>query len=133
MWTQEIPRDVWVSFCESFSRLHRGWPATVEVLEDGVIRTVVRDMALADVEADLRGDREETVQVSAGEPPYHLTHRIAKPRRLLLQLNAEGVHQGLRVDADGGMTTLVRFRVSAAPETVEEPAADILPLPAGAF
>ena len=37
MSTREVPREEWVSFCDSFSRQHEGWRVTVEVLGAGLM------------------------------------------------------------------------------------------------
>src|SRR5436309_341453 len=113
MHVKEIPKNQWAAFCDNFSRLHEGWPATIEVLEDGAIQTVVRDMAFMRVEADLREGHEDLVCISAGNgAAKSMTHRVTAPSHIELQLTDDGAHEGLRVESENGMTTLVRFKTT---------------------
>src|SRR5687768_13125823 len=110
MTLKEIPRDQWVVFCDTFAREHAGEPATIEVLDGGAIQTVVRNMPLVDVEADLRDDRLHTVAVTAGdEPGRHLSHMIQSPERIKLQLSGSGEAQAVRIESQKGLTTLIRL------------------------
>jgi hypothetical protein len=46
-------------------------------------------------------------------------HIINRPVRVALEETEEGAHKGLRIDAENGETTLLRFRSPAFPETVD--------------
>jgi len=49
----------------------------------------------------------------------HVNHISNRPTRVALEETEEGARKGLRVDAENGETTLLRFRSPASPETVD--------------
>jgi hypothetical protein len=49
----------------------------------------------------------------------HVNHIINRPTCVALEETEVGVHKGLRIDAESGETTLLRFRSPALPETVD--------------
>ena len=48
-----------------------------------------------------------------------MNHIINRPTRVALEETEEGAHKGLRIDAENGQMTLLRFRSPALPETVD--------------
>jgi hypothetical protein len=48
-----------------------------------------------------------------------VNHIINRPTCVALEETEVGVHKGLRIDAESGETTLLRFRSPALPETVD--------------
>lgn len=123
-----IPPEEWSAFCREFSRQHRGWLASI-----GVISTKVLDadpqaadarMTPVATEAPLQeitiehNDHREVVLI-AGQEPGQVSHRVSRPTNLAMTQTDNGAHEGLRIDADDGRTTLVRFRAAAEPESLD--------------
>lgn len=120
-----IPREEWLEICQGFGNRHRGWLVRILVMATSEVETqagetdageVAMDVPLLEVAAaEEAGDPQ--IEIALGERKAEVTHRIWRPRALTLEHGPDGIETGLRVDNAVGETTLVRFRVEAAPET----------------
>lgn len=119
--SRDIPREDWVTFLDSFSRQHERWLVNVEVVTDGLgAHREIREKSLVGVSADLKGRGMGTISIITGDrSDDHVNHIINRPVRVALEETEEGAHKGLRIDAENGETTLLRFRSPALPETVD--------------
>ncbi len=121
METKEIPRPEWSDFLDSFSKQHEGSLVTVEVLStDYGDQILARDWPLQGVSwerKDTGAGVEESISVVAGDSAeHHATHTIASPASVRLAQSDEGVHTGLQIQSDDGMTTLLTFRSPMSPD-----------------
>ena len=119
--SRDIPREDWVTFLDSFSRQHERWLVNVEIVTDGLgAHREIREKSLIGVSADLKSRGTDTISIITGDrSDDHVTHIINGPTRVALEETEEGARKGLRVDAENGETTLLRFRSPALPETVD--------------
>jgi hypothetical protein len=119
--TRDIPRDEWVAFFDSFSRLHDRWLITVEVLGSEVGAQVEsREQPLIGVTADLKSEDEGVITILiGGKAGDHLAHIIHAPVHVRLKETPEGAHEALQIESKQGPTTLLRFRSAVLPESVD--------------
>jgi len=87
MQTQEIPREEWNSFFNSFSRQHEGWLATLEILAANVgAQEEARELPLAGVSLSSGGDETEAISIDLGtKPDEHVSHAISEPTAVWLE------------------------------------------------
>ena len=121
---QEIPRDAWVAFFESFSGQHRGWLSTVEVLGAAPCGQLEpRARALLRITAGINDQGEDSISIIARDRPHDhiadITHIIKVPSRVRLMETEEGAHEGLEIESKNGETTVVRFRSPILSELVD--------------
>jgi Family of unknown function (DUF5335) len=108
--TQEIPRNEWTTFLDTFSRQHEGWLATVEILGPDIgAQQEAFNLPLEGISAS--GDREpETIAISLGnDAKDHVTHTITNPNRIWLEQTSEGANAALEVEAADEVKTLLRL------------------------
>jgi hypothetical protein len=112
MSTQEIPRDQWKNFLDSFSRQHEGWLATLEVLGADIgAQQEARDLPLEGISATSTDEESREIAISLGKTPEdHLTHAVRKPTRVWLEETAEGAAAALEIESADEVKTLLRFR-----------------------
>lgn len=126
--TTEIARIEWPTFCECFTRQHRGWLASVEVSEASTINlqpgdtgsrmnSVARNLSLQGVTLEQRGAETELL-VTVGRGSRLLTHRVMRPIRISAVVTDSGAHEGLHVREAGGAEMQIHFRVPVKPETL---------------
>lgn len=118
--TEEIGRDQWISFLDSFSREHEGWRVNIEV-EDPAMgsQTQSTDMPLQGISADTKGGREHDIAIIVGqEHNPALTHIIPRATHLRLMHTDGGAEEALQIESEAGDTTIIRFRAAMRPETV---------------
>ncbi len=119
--TRDIPRSEWEMFFNTFSGEHEGWLTTVEVSDadnrTGRIEAV--EMPLEGISADLK-DRENRISISLGrEPNDFVSHEVPAPQRVQLEQTEQGADKGLRIESQDGSTTIVRFRATTLPESLD--------------
>lgn len=118
--TQEIPRDQWSSFFDSFTRQHGGWLATLEVLSETLgAQQPAEELPFEGISLD-EADGELNVVISLGSSPAeHITHAIQQPKQLWLQQTPEGADAVLEITSSDASQTLLRFRSPVLPELVD--------------
>jgi hypothetical protein len=120
MSTQEIARDEWDAFFDSFSLQHRGWLVTVEVSGPDIGAQIeARELPLQGITAELKGGGEERVVILVGDTPeQHVAHTIFAPTRLMVKRTEEGADEAIEIES-ADMKALVRFRSAVPPEMVD--------------
>ena len=118
--TREILRKDWSSFFENFSRSHRGWLVTIEVLSDELgDQTEVRDLPLEGITAERVGSGQSGIQIVAGALlDQHLSNTIEDPKRVWLKQSDELADEALEIESDR-RRTLIRFRSPMRAEMVD--------------
>src|SRR2546425_10276560 len=121
MTTQEIPRDDWSQFLDKFSGQHEGWLASLEVFATDLGAQVeVRERSFEGIAIASSVNGSETIAISLGKSPEdHLTHTIAKPKRVWLEQTAAGANAALEIESQDETKTLLRFRSALPPEMVD--------------
>jgi len=116
MTTQEIPRDEWKTFFDTFSRQHEGWLATLEVLGSEIgAQQEARNLPLEGITATLKDSEHETIAISLGKTAEdHVTHMITQPTRVWVEQTSQGANAALEIESADEVKTLLRFR-SALP------------------
>jgi hypothetical protein len=119
--TQEIPREQWNNFFNSFSRQHEGWLATIEVFAtDSGAQQEVSDVAFEGISLDSHNDKSGAVVINVGKTPAdHVSHRIDHPVHIWLQQTEAGADAALEIEAEDDSKTLLRFRSPMLPEFVD--------------
>lgn len=118
--TQEIPGHEWASFFDGFSRRHRGWLVTIEVLQPELGDQVqVRNLPLEGIAVEANEVGEFDITIMAGSSPdARISHTVSAPRRVWLKQDEHGGDEALNIEAFGGMV-LLRFRSALLPEMVD--------------
>jgi uncharacterized protein DUF5335 len=118
---QDIPREQWGPFLETFGREHRGWLFSLDVLGQNTHAAVeVRDLPLVDLEIDLSPYGPNRIAVTLGEGPNAvLTHTVASPIRVRLSRTEPNGRETLEIDSKDGSRTLLRFRGTVLPEMLD--------------
>lgn len=120
--TREIPHAEWRAFMDSFSRQHRGWLSTIEVLDPELGAQVqVREQPLAGITADSLPDGEHAlVSVLIGKASdAHVAHMIPDAAHVRLKESDAGAHEALQIETGSGRMTLLSFRSAVAPESLD--------------
>lgn len=119
MSTQEIPREQWNGFFDSFSRQHEGWLASIELLEG---TTGPQRGALSFEGISLNSDEvdSDSIVISlAKSPTEHVTHVIDHAQHVWLQRTSEGANASLEIQSEDEARTLLRFQSPMLPELVD--------------
>src|SRR5205823_5631656 len=121
MQTQEIPRQEWNSFFDSFSRQHEGWLATLEVFGSDVgAQEEAHELPLEGVSVASEADKSESIAINIGKTPEdHISHTITQPHHVWLETNDEGADAALEIESEDRSKTLLRFRSPVSPEFVD--------------
>lgn len=121
MATQEIPQDQWQEFLDTFSRLHQGWLADVQVLSDQTGRHFeAKGLPFRGAAFETKGTGKNEVSIFIDQSPKEdITHTVSYPTHIRLEQSDGGEDQGLEVEANDGTKTVVRFRHPASPDTVD--------------
>ncbi len=110
MHRQEIPREEWREFFDSFSRQHEGWLTSVEM--DG--RPTADRVPLSEISSD-----GTNVEVVFGKPPDRRTHSVHDAARVMLEETEPGAHAGVLIETTQGQSLSLMFRVAAHPELLD--------------
>lgn len=97
--TQEIERNDWIEFFNSFSRRHRGWLVTIEVLEPDLGDQVeARELPLEGIAAELNDYADDELEIIAGKSPNaHISHTVTR-ERVWLKQTEEGADETLEIE-----------------------------------
>jgi Family of unknown function (DUF5335) len=119
--TQEIPREQWSNFFDSFNRQHEGWLATLEVFAtDSGAQQEARDMPFEGISVDSKEGESEALLISVGKTPAdHVSHKIDHPVHIWLQKTEAGANAALEIEAEDDSKALLRFRSPMPPEFVD--------------
>jgi Family of unknown function (DUF5335) len=119
--TEEIPREQWPQFLESFSRIHEGWLSTVEVLDDQIGSQVeARNVPLQGIAADWKGTGGNSISIMLGGAGQSiLTHTVGDLTHVRIKRTETGADEALSLESASGGRTLLRFRSPMPPDTVD--------------
>jgi uncharacterized protein DUF5335 len=119
MRTLEIPRDAWADRLSEFTAMHEGWLVSLDVLGELGAQTVIDNLPLLGVSTD-RIDHDPTVVISvARSASEHFTHMIEAARHIYIQRADDGADAALQVESADGAKTILRFRATVLPESVD--------------
>ena len=106
-----IPEEQWTQFIDDFSRDHRGWPATIEVLQrPNDPLNIARNLPLLGISFDTKGTRSSSIDIVAGESPErHVSHRVDMPLYLREKSRPDG-SVDLEIEPAAGPATVVHLR-----------------------
>lgn len=112
MSTQEIPRDKWSTFLDSFSQEHAGWLSTLEVIGADIgAQSEAADLPLEGISMAATSEETESIAVSLGQSAEdHVTHTIVKPTHIWLAEAAEGANPALEIESTDDAKTILRLR-----------------------
>jgi uncharacterized protein Smg (DUF494 family) len=114
-----IARTEWDDFLQAFTNRHTGWLVTIETYDLKTKETVrSRYIRLDRVEFDVEDQKNPRINVIVRDDQKEIKHILFRPSHLL-QLAKEGNEHGLRIVSVNTVTS-VRFRVAAAPESVDD-------------
>ena len=121
MKTQEIPRNEWPVFMDSFSRRYEGWLADVEVFGSEIGSQIEEhELPLEGITAELGNDEPDRIAIMlGGDPDDHITHTITAPSQVSVEKTEAGADAALSIKAPNGTTTLLRFRAVMLPDMVD--------------
>jgi hypothetical protein len=119
--TQEIPRDEWPTFFDTFTQQHEGWLASLEVFApDFGAQQEARDLPLEGISTSSKDSESQTIAISLGKTPEdHVTHTIADPTRIWLEQTLLGANAALEIESADEVKTLLRFRSSLPADMVD--------------
>ena len=120
MRTVEIPRDAWAQTFNEFTAIHEGWLVSLDVLGPELgAQPEIHNLPLLGVSAD-RIDDDGTISISAAcSAAGHITHMIHAVTRVYIERTDDGADAAVQVESADGTTTILRFRATALPETVD--------------
>ena len=102
--TQEIPHYEWERFFDEFSRVHRGWLVTIEMLGLEIGDQVqVRNLPLDGIAIEPNEIGEDQITIIAGaQGDARISHTIDAPDRVWLKQNDEGADEALEIESIDG-------------------------------
>jgi hypothetical protein len=120
MQTIEIQPGRWPQALAEFSALHEGWLVSVDILSPEIgAQPELRDLPLRGVVAEparIGG----MITISAAQlDGQHITHTIHSPTRVRLERTDKGADAAMQIESMEGITTILRLKTPAAPETVD--------------
>ena len=118
MRTVGIPREAWTTALDEFSRVHRGWLVSLDVLDPTAgAQPEVDNLPLLGVSGG--GADDSAITISAGQSwAEHISHTIHAPTRVQLERREDGADVALQIESADGAQAILRFRVTAFLETV---------------
>lgn len=119
MVTREIQPGEWKEFFDEFSRRHEGWLVTIENFGDLGAQVEAHERPLMGIVAERKAGSSEIEILTGDAPDETLTHVVAHPTRVRVEETPEGAEVALEIQSRDEGTTLVRFRATALPETVD--------------
>lgn len=111
----------WSSFCQRFTRQHRGGHVSLEVLQpDGTVQRLASERPLKSISVDDPAGHPAAIVIALGnEPDEQLTHVVSGARRLCAHITRDGAQLGLGIESDDGLATRLRFRVPVRIEALD--------------
>jgi hypothetical protein len=118
--TQEIQRNEWMNFFDSFSNRHRGWLVTVEIMDPDIgDQTEARDLPLVGITAELNERGPDQIEILVGnQADRHVSNSVVDPKQVWLKSSDEGADEVLEIKGEKE-TVLIRFRSAVLPELVD--------------
>lgn len=126
---ESIPRERWADACRAFAARHRGWRAHILRARPGAVAGAPRGgevlgyHPLHDIRVEGQGPAAR-VSILIADGDTEVEYPVSGVRSLLVERRPDGSETGLQLEDGRGALTLVRFRVTAAPETLDGLAPD---------
>ena len=118
--TDEIPQRDWSYFFDVFSLRHRGWIASLELLDPEIgDQMEASHMRFEGVTYEASRHRPDAIELMfGGSPSDHVTHTIRGPRFVRLERTEleNGTFETLEIECSRGPVALVRFHAGVTPE-----------------
>jgi hypothetical protein len=120
MRTVEIPREAWAQTLNEFTAIHEGWLISLDVLSPEIgAQPEINNLPLLGVSAD-RADHDGSIVISAARSVgEHITHTIHAATRVYIERREDGADIALQIESADGTKTILRFRATALPETLD--------------
>jgi hypothetical protein len=110
MQTLEIPREEWVSFFDSLSRIHEDEPIRIEILRADIGAQIeIGGIPLDGFAADLKGGAAVITIAAGSRPDDHLAHLVSDPQHVRILRGPSGDDEALEIMGGDESTTLVIF------------------------
>lgn len=114
MRTFEICRKEWSGRLDEFSRVHEGWPVSLEILAESIgAQSEFHLLSLAGV----TGEPSEggTISITATLPAGgFFTHTIHSPVHVFIEETDAGAEAALEIESADGTKAILQFRIAAA-------------------
>ncbi len=120
MQTVEIPHAAWAHTLNEFTAIHEGWLVSLDVLAPTIgAQLEINNLPLLGVSVD-RVDHDEAITISAARAAAeHITHTIRAATRVYIERREDGADVALQIESADGTKTILRFRATALPETLD--------------
>jgi hypothetical protein len=126
----EIAKSQWQSFCDNYTRQHRGWVVKVDAYDPALaklfcqappprLKAMANNLAFQGIVFEDSGFRLELLicLASGGEL---FTHRVMQPTIIVALWSDIGLHEGIIIhDKTGGLIHM-HFREPASPELLDD-------------
>ena len=121
MRTQEITREEWNSFFNTFSQQHEGWLATLEIFGPEVgAQKEAHELSLEGISLGSGTGESPKITIEIGKTPdEHVSHTISNPTHVWLEKTEAGAHAALEIEDEDQGKALLRFRSPVLPEIVD--------------
>jgi hypothetical protein len=122
MTQEDINRNEWAAFCESFGREHQDWLVNVEVVHQNGAKEIVGHSAVLDnIAVSGDGDAPGTVLISITKTEdVRQVHEVTKPEAMRLAKNDRGADDTLIIESDNGDTTTICLHSPEFPDEFTE-------------
>ena len=115
MSTQQIPRNEWPAFFDSFSRQNEGALASLESLSADIGDQQTQTMPFQGISYESRGSDAGAIIIMLGtEADDHLERTISNPTTVYLKPAGEAGPTVLEIEADGEPTVLLHLAPAIA-------------------
>ena len=110
---QELSRDQWVSYFQTFTRDHANSLTTVEVDEQRIIRKLAgieaHELPLREIAADMK-DKEHTIVITLGaKDDESITHEVLDVEHIHVDQDDSNLGATLTFEAKGGSKTTLKI------------------------
>jgi len=119
MRNQQIPRAEWAHFFRGFSERHEEWLVSVRVMHSRLGSQIeAQDLPLEGIVADPGGRGPISIHLGRSADD-HIEHDVRNPVQVWVELSDDGAEQAVAIDSSDGAKTILEFRKTALPETVD--------------
>lgn len=112
MRTLKIRRKDWGTRLDEFSRVHEGWPVSLEILAGSIgAQSEFHLLSLAGITAEPCGGG--TISITATLPKGgFFTHTIHSPVQVFIQETDPGGEAALEIESADGTKAILQFRIA---------------------
>lgn len=124
MQTVEIPCREWTTRLDEFSRIHEGWPVSLDILALSIgAQSAFRQLALVGVTAEPGHGGAISITVAVPTSGFH-THTIHLPIHVFIETDA-GVDAALEIESADGVKAILQFKMTPRQPGCRPPARGI--------